>query len=257
MTEQEYRAAAGINKSTLWEMRKSPAHYKYILEHPAEDTPALRFGRALHSAVLTPTAYKRDFHIAPDVDKRTKTGKETYAAWKASIPDGADELTADEAQTVSEMVKVIRKNREAMNLLKGARRELPLFWTDPATGLRCKCRLDAYSPAAAVDLKTTTDASTKAFRRDAIKQGYHLQAAHYLNGIEAVKGKRPDWYFIAIEKTKPYAIHIFRATEQFIEYGDYLRSELMEELKRCMTAGTWPSYPFDGLDAPEWALDEV
>ena len=253
MTEKEYRDAGGVNKTTLWELRKSPAHYKYLLEHPAKDTPALRFGRALHAAVLTPTAYKRDFHIAPDVDKRTKT----YAAWKASIPDGAEELTADEAQTVSEMARAIRKNREAMNLLKGTRRELPLFWTDQATGLRCKCRLDAYSPAAAVDLKTTTDASGRAFQRDAIKLGYHLQAAHYLNGIEAVKGKRPEWYFIAIEKTKPYAIHIFRASEQFIEYGDYLRGELMEELKRCMETGDWSGYPTEGLDAPEWALDEV
>ena len=76
MTEAEYRAADGINKSTLWEMRKSPAHYKYLLDHPAEDTAALHFGRALHSAVLTPTAYKRDFRIAPDVDKRTKAGRE-------------------------------------------------------------------------------------------------------------------------------------------------------------------------------------
>ena len=38
MTEQEYRAHQGINKSTLWEIKRSPAHYKYLLEHPIEDT---------------------------------------------------------------------------------------------------------------------------------------------------------------------------------------------------------------------------
>ena len=54
MTEQEYRNHYGVNKSTLWEIRKSPKHYKWLLEHPGEDTPALRIGRAIHMAVLQP-----------------------------------------------------------------------------------------------------------------------------------------------------------------------------------------------------------
>ena len=42
MTEKEYRAAEGVNKSTLWNLRRSPAHYKYFLDHPQEDTAAFR-----------------------------------------------------------------------------------------------------------------------------------------------------------------------------------------------------------------------
>ena len=253
MTEQEYRTAGGINKSALWEMRKSPAHYKYLLDHPAEDTPALHFGRALHSAVLTPTAFKRDYRKAPDIDRRTKT----YTAWKDSLPDGVEELTAKDAQIIRDMVKAIRKDKRAAELLRGTRREKPLFWTDNRTGLLCKCRIDALSSSAAIDLKTTTDASSRAFQRDAMKYGYHLQAAHYLNGIEAVTRNRPDWYFIAVEKSAPYAVHVFKATDQFIEYGDFMRDELLEAVKRCTESGTWDGYSMDNLDAPEWALDEV
>lgn len=257
MTEQEYRAAGGINKSTLWEMRKSPAHYKWLLDHPAEDTPALHFGRALHSAVLTPTAFKRDFRIAPDFDKRTKAGREAYMAWKEGLPDGTEELSIEDARTIREMVKALRHDQGAMKLLKGTRREKPLFWIDKETGLKCKCRIDAISSSAAIDLKTTTDASGRAFRRDAISYGYHVQAAHYLDGTEAVTGNRPDWYFIAIEKKAPFVIHIFRASEQFIEYGDFVRRELLEAVKRCTESGIWEGYSTDNLDAPEWALDEV
>ena len=50
MTEQEYRQAEGVNKSTLWELRKSPAHYQYILTHQREDTPALRIGSPFRCA---------------------------------------------------------------------------------------------------------------------------------------------------------------------------------------------------------------
>ena len=257
MTEQEYRAAPGVNKSTLWEMRKSPAHYKYLLDHPAADTPALRFGRALHAAVLTPTAYKRDFRIAPDVDKRTKSGKEVYAAWLDSLPAGAEEISAEDARIITEMVKSIKGNTEAMNLLRKTRREMPLFWADQLTGLKCKCRVDAYNGSFAVDLKTTTDASSRAFQRDAIKYGYHVQAAHYLDGIRAAKGMTPDWFFITIEKAEPYAVHIFKVSDQFIEYGEYIRDELLQKLKRCIETDSWTGYLAERIDAPEWALDEV
>ena len=257
MTEQEYRTAGGINKSTLWEMRKSPAHYKYLLDHPAEDTPAMHFGRALHSALLTPTAYKRDYHISPNVDRRTKAGRDVYTAWKAGLPDGAEELSPDDAQIIKEITKAVRRNKEVMTLLSRTRREVPLFWNDPETGLPCKCRIDALSSSTAIDLKTTTDASCRAFQRDAFKYGYHLQAAHYLNGIKTVKNRAPEWYFITVEKTRPYSVHIFKASEQFIEYGDYLRSKLLEAVKRCTESGTWEGYSIDNLDAPEWALEEV
>ena len=42
MTEKEYREHPGVNKSTLWEIRKSPAHYKWALENPSEG--AVTFG---------------------------------------------------------------------------------------------------------------------------------------------------------------------------------------------------------------------
>ena len=255
MNEQEYRQAEGVNKSTLWEMRRSPAHYKYLLEHPEEDTQALRFGRALHAALLTPKAYKRDFHIAPEGNKRTKEWKETYAAWKASLPEGAEEITPEDAQTIADMVKSIRKDKEAMSLLRGTKREVPIFWNDKELGIRCKCRIDALGKNAIVDLKTTAD--VMAFDRDAYNYGYHVQAAHYLRGVEAKTGKLYDWYFIAVEKKPPYGIKVIKATPGFIDYGDFIRAELLEKVQECNEAGEWPSYEAGEIAEPRWANWEV
>ena len=251
MTEREYRAAEGINKSTLWEMRKSPAHYKYLLEHPAEDTPALRFGRALHAAVLTPRIYKRDFVIAPAVDRRTKAGKEAYAEWRASLPDEAEEITAEDAETVAEMVACVKANQDAMTLLKGTKKETPIFWTDKTAGLRCKCRLDAWGKDWVVDLKTTADMMN--FERDAYNYGYHVQAAHYLRGAEAKTGRLPKWYFIAIEKKPPYGIRVIEADPGFIDYGEYIRQELLEKVRACRESGEWPCYSAGKITEPRWA----
>lgn len=255
MTEQEYRAADGVNKSTLWEMRKSPAHYLYLLTHPAEDTPALRFGRAIHAALLTPSAFKRDYVVAPTLDKRTKAGREAYAEWRASLPTGTEELTAEEAQTLAEMVKSIKRDPAARELLRHTRREIPLFWNDKRTGILCKCRIDALGKDTVIDLKTTADIMS--FERDAWNYGYHVQAAHYLRGAEAKTGKFLKWAFIVVEKKPPYGVKIIKGTPGFIDYGDFIRAELLDRLQECRTSGEWPSYKAGEITEPKWANWEV
>lgn len=252
MTEREYRSAEGINKSTLWEMRKSPAHYKYSLDNPPEDTPALRFGRALHSAILTPSAFKREVFVSPAINQRTKAGKEEFAEWLSSVPNDATILNPDEMQLLRDMVKAYKGSAEARALLKGSRREVPLFWKDRELGLPCKCRVDAITPKAIIDIKTTTDASTDAFKRDALKYGYHVQAAHYLEAILAKNGKLLDWYFIVIEKKAPYGVHVLKAEPGFIDYGAFERTRLLEKVKDCMESNAWPSYKQGSIEIPDW-----
>ena len=250
MTEAEYRADPGVNTSTLFEMRKSPAHYKYLLDHPPEDTAALKFGRALHSAVLTPSAYKKEYAIAPDVDRRTNSGRQQYMAWKAALPDGVEEITAEDAKAISEMVKSIRQSKDAMALLKGTRREVPIFWDDKKTGIRCKCRVDALGKGHIVDLKTTTDVMS--FERDAEKYGYGVQAGHYLQGVKAKTGKLLDWYFIIIEKKPPYGVKVLKATPGFLDYGVFIRDELLEKVQECRKSNQWPSYRAGEIEEPRW-----
>lgn len=249
MTEREYRAAEGVNQSTLKELRRSPAHYKWALTHPPEDTAALRLGRAAHAAILTPTAYKRDFATAPADNRNTKA----YREFSASAPEGVTVLLPSEAEKVREMVKAYRSAPEARQLLRHTRREVPVFWRDADTGILCKGRFDALSSTAVIDIKTTRDASTRAFQREAMRYGYHIQAAHYLAAAEATKGRRFDWYFLLIEKDPPHAVHILKASPGFIDAGMLERLQLMATLKRCMDADQWPGYTASRLDAPSWS----
>ena len=252
MTEKEYRSAEGVNKSTLWNLRRSPAHYQYYLNHPPEDTPSFRFGRAVHAAILTPTAYKRDFAIIPEgIDRRTKAGKEEYQNFLESAA-GKDILTADEAETVKGIVKAFRKNRDAVELLKGTKRERPLFWIDD-NGILCKCRIDAYKPGIMIDLKTAADAETDTFSREAIRYGYDVQAAHYLDAYRHKESEvPPEWYFIVIEKAEPYTINILKADIGFLDYGYMRRQELIEKLISCKESGSFPGYGTNELLLPAW-----
>ena len=252
MSEKEYRQAEGVNKSTLWNLRRSPAHYKYFLENPPEDTAAFKFGRAVHAAILTPTAYKRDFAILPaGIDRRTKAGKEEYQTFIDSAA-GKEIITADDAETIRGIVKAFRKNRDAVELLKGTKRERPLFWTDD-NGILCKCRIDAYKPGVMIDLKTATDAETDTFSKEAIRYGYDVQAAHYLDAYQHKESAvRPEWFFIVIEKAEPFTINILKADIGFLDYGYMRRQELIEKLKACRDSGSFPGYGINDLFLPGW-----
>lgn len=260
MTEKEYREHPGVNKSTLWEIRKSPAHYKWALENPSEDTPALKMGRLIHMCVLEPEKLSDTYAVAPDADRRTKYGKDVWAAFTAEN-DGKEILTRDEFEQAEMVSRSVWRSTE--DLLTGCKAEVPLFWDDPRTGIRCKCRVDAMRETddkiIMIDLKTTNDASTDAFARDAVKYGYHVQAAHYINGVIANRlnhGKQIEWWFVAVEKKPPYAVNAILASQVFIDEGQLRLMTLMDKLDDCMRVDEYPGYGTSVLMMPAWAMSE-
>jgi len=252
VTEQEYRQNPAVNKSTLWVLwKKSPMHYKYALENPQEDTPALRFGRAFHMAVLQPEEFERNYVIAPDLDRRTKSGREEWQAFIDNLGD-REQISRDDYDTIMGMLDAIHARKKAAALLEGCETETPLFWADERTGIECKCRLDAHKAGVVIDLKTCIDASTSAFKRNALALGYDVQAAHYIRGYKANYGITPEFYFIAVEKSKPYAINIIHASESFVDRGTYTLLELMDKLDKCMKNNYWGDYGETELILNEW-----
>ena len=155
------------------------------------------------------------------------------------------------------MAKAFRKNAAAVQLLKGARREKALIWTDSETGIRCKGRLDALTDDYVIDYKTTTDAGTDAFRREALRYGYDLQAAMYLEAARA-NGYRPKGFiFIAQEKAAPYLINVLHAGDAFIDRGMWILRDLLGKYKDCVEKDEWPGYGENELILTEWeAVDE-
>lgn len=241
MTEQEYNATEGIRRSALWKLKKSAAHFKYELDNPPEPTPALVMGTAVHMAILQPEKFFENFTVR-NLDLRTKEGK----AEKLALTEaGLTILNPEQGDMIADVVKAVRGHFAANRLLNGAK-ETAYFWTDDATGERCKCRVDSELDLAGVhyivDLKTCADASTDAFMRDAIKYGYHLQAAMYREGVKAVTGKESAFVFVAVEKAPPYAINILHANQAFITYGMDEFRYLMGYYHECKKRNEWPAF---------------
>lgn len=246
MTEQEYNAAEGVRRSDLWRMSESPEKYKWFLDHPEAETPALVFGSAAHKALLEPESFTDEFVVAPNVDRRTKAGKAEYDAFMTSAGDRTV-IGQDDYDTILAMRDKALSIPFVRAVLDGEH-ELPLFWTDADTGLKCKVKLDALKRndgnVIIADYKTAKDARTDVFNHAVFRLGYHLQAYMYSEGAMQALGltERPDFIFIVQEKKAPYSVNIVQVGEDVINAGMDCFREYMGMLKQCTDTGYWWGY---------------
>ena len=264
MTENEYRQHPAISRSELFKISESPEKFKYYQEHPEEPTPALLLGQLFHAMALQPETVWEQFAVMPNVDRRTKAGKEEFAEFEASA-EGKTVVSADMVEQATAMWEALNKNEFVKKLLKGEK-EKPFFWVDEMTGEECKCRTDVLTYVGEnliiVDLKTTDCAETDAFTRSAVKYGYDLQSAMYIEGVKANTGREPLFVFIAIEKKPPYAINILQADKLLIRRGYDLFRELIGIYHDCKTTNNWYGYlgrynQINNLALPAYLSKEV
>lgn len=218
MTEEYYNKRKGVRRSDLWKLKRSPAHFKYGVEHPVEQTPAMAFGSAVHMAVLEPRRFRKEYVLA-DFDARTKAGKELKQQY---LEQGKTLLSVEQGEMIDGIVKAIEKNPYAKRLLKG-KHETAHFWTDPETGEKCKCKTDCETDIGdvhyIVDLKTCGNADPDEFVRDAVKFGYFMQAAMYCEGVKCDTGKESVFVFVAVEKDPPYCVNVLQCGAEEMKLG--------------------------------------
>lgn len=239
--DTDYHAAPGISKHGLDLVNKSYSHYKETI---IEDSPVMAFGRAFHSLILTPDDFLRDFAVSPYDDFRTRAAKE----WKLEQGDKTV-IPAKDWKHLKIMGEKIFNHDKAGALLDPYEgiAEQSIFWFDKLTGEFCRCRPDFVNNkfTVAIDLKTAACAGKSAFTRDIIRYRYHVQAAFYLDGLKAVGIECSDFYFVAIEKTPPYAIACYMLDYDALELGRDLYRKDLDKYSLCMNNinGVDKSYP--------------
>src|SRR5690606_3808663 len=111
LTNEQYHAASGISRSQLMLLDKSPYHFWYeVLSGEAltkESTPSMNIGSAFHTLLLEPDLFDNEYAVIPNIDRRTKQGKEDYKVF-VEESEGKILLTKeqyDKAKTMSNLVK--------------------------------------------------------------------------------------------------------------------------------------------------------
>lgn len=282
MTNKEYRAHEGISKSSLWEINKSPLHFRYKMDNPQTDTAALLFGRAVHKFVLEESDFFNEFAIIgtfslssndgcdkaiklySDLLKRDYTldlslpfREKQQLCYKLSDDVDLDFITQsdfDEIKAISDSIKTVP---DAWELLQGEV-EQSYFWTDDLTGEKCKCRPDVinHEKKLIVDLKTTDSCENNHFERSAKKYGYKLQAGMYREGVFQNTFEEYGFKFVAVEKKPPYAVRIYNCTPEYIDQGYDKFRELIGIYHDCKAKNEWLGYDRIGAREVDLLADD-
>ena len=222
ISNKEYRAMEGVSRSELNTiLQKTPMHFLYERMHPKEDTPSLAFGRAVHKAILEPDTFFDEFTEGIAVDRRTKEGRQKWEDFLAAVGD-KEVISPTDMEIIRDMKAVIDKDPIASQFLKGET-EQSFFWTDAATGEKCKVRPDCITEIDGktylVDYKTTDSCADGAFERSVRKYGYKFQSGMYREGYFQCTFKDAGFVFVAQEKTAPYAVRVYMCTDEFMDEG--------------------------------------
>jgi len=259
----QYCALPGVNHSTLERVRRSPAHAREQALHPKEPTAALALGHAFHVRLLEPHRFELEYSTAPAINRRTKIGRAVWARWEAENV-ARFLLKREEAQLYGRMAEAVLAHPVAAQLLGGrGASELAFVWRDAETSLLCKGRIDRVGELAGwafvVDVKSTRDASPRAFAADVARYGYHRQLAYYRAGLDALRPAPRRAAFIAVEKEPPYAVAVYELAERGLEQGEREFRAALARYRDCVESGIWPGYGDElGLvDLPAWAVDRL
>lgn len=238
----------------------SPRHVKHAVDTGSsgdrdDDTPSRAWLRAVHALVFEPQNFRRDFSV---FDGR-RTGK-LYDAHLLCNP-GASILNPREHRSAVATAEAIKTNPAVAPLLAAGDGEVSITWTDRATGLPCKGRLDWLGPLGVVDLKTLGTTNERQVASIVASRLYHGQLGHYAEGLRALGIDVPGFYLVAAEGKGAQDVAAYRLGDSppdgALHRGRELRADLMRALAECVEADRWPGRheSVESLELPAWATD--
>lgn len=257
--DREYAAIQALNWSTAKLIETSPRLLRWRAEHPAADTDALRVGRAIHCASLESERWRTAYVAKPHFgDMRTKIARRARMDWLATLPPAVEMLSAEEHALAERCAAAVREHPVARDLLRSGRAEEIITWTDEATGVDCKARLDFIAPLYVVDLKSSRHSSVRMIVRQFADLLYHGQIAMYHDGAIAaglIPSDADGPYAIVVQTVEPYDVVALELSRAALETGRELYRSCLRKYVACQAADWWPGISPDliTLDLPPWA----
>lgn len=233
-----------LSNSMLGVLADSPKKFKatYIDRTlKREETKQMRIGLLTHCITLEMDLFADRYAIAPEVDRRTKLGKEAwqqfqdYAALGRSIVDLGEYETAERCSNAilahPELAAVYRRDDNVIE------ERIDFEWYD----VPCKAKPDLLNVGLGViiDVKTTQDASPDAFARSVEKFGYHRQAAFYREAAKQRYGKDFRFLFAVVSTNAPHDVAVYELDERSLEIGRGEVHSLLHVYKLLLQSNTW------------------
>ena len=256
ITNAEYHGRkTHLSSTNIRTFKKNRKQFEYGLTHElVKQTKAMADGTAVHSFFLERDKFDTDFVIKPaDMRLNTKAGKEWAQEHQSKII-----IDSELGNNLYEMEKSFMDSPAKLIYDIKGQTELSYFWDDLGT-IKGKCRPDWISDDGeiVVDIKSTTDASLRGFQKSISNWGYHLQLGWYLRGLRKLGVPAKQFIFIAIEKTAPFCVGVYKADQEMINFAMKEIDQLMPEIQTAMVSNEFPDYTpeITSIGLPPWMTD--
>ncbi len=269
LSNREYHASAAWSSSQLKKLLyHTPAHLSYSLTEQHTQTANQALGSAVHALVLEKCNFNNEIAIKPDIDKRSKVGKQLHAEFEQAEKDKVH-ITVEQYTQALAMAESVMQNPAARRLLEDSINETSIFWQyqdeveETFIDLPFRCRPDAIARKvpALVDLKTCQDASYSAIQRAVHNWGYHFSAAMYLDGVdqcqpllESLGMAYSNFTLICVENTPPYAVAVYDLDDDWLATGAHQMRHASRILQEAID-NNFPSFANEirTLTLPQYA----
>jgi exodeoxyribonuclease VIII len=227
---EDYHACSEISSSLIKAFCESP--YEFETKRAGEWERKRHFdkGQAAHCLLLEPDKFHSTFTNGDNLDCRKKADKEFIAESELNgqivLRGGDYQDVLNAVETFQWIQSIMIKDKGASPLFAGGEAEVSYFWEDPKTWIPCRCRPDylRLDDGIIIDYKTTRKGGSAPFdfNEQIRKLLYHIQAIHYMNGINAIEGAGTikEFIWVAQEIEAPYQVSFHRLSETFIDIDD-------------------------------------
>lgn len=265
----DYLSWECVNNSSLSSLIQSPAHYQaYKIVDRHTESDALRFGTFCHAGKLEPIQIAERYVVMPAFEdelrdefknpKASNKYKEKVQKFE-EVNAGKEIISQDWFDKLLGIYKSLSENQRAVDYFNGSgQTEISIVWDDPATGIRCKGRIDKLNDHARllVDLKTTQNGAD--FPKAIANYHYDRQAAFYLDGLAILTGQKYRFAIVAVEKEPPFAVRAALLSDACVANGRRQYRRCLDLLAECRTSEEWPSYEDpDEWELPAWAMEAI
>lgn len=271
-----YDDSDGLRSTVAKAGRKSIKHMERVANEFRPDTKSTLFGRMVHTLLLEPDQFTREFIVPPefhlDSANVTKTGKQSKSKNTDYVDKKMSEFARDNAgktfvtradvERAQRVVSTIRDHETASDWLDKCEFELSVY--AKIQRVLCKARIDAlrigFADNAIVDLKTADNIEPRIFWRTFHQYGYAFSLAFYRELVAVVTGEFLDCYVIAAESDGDFDVCVYPVPEQLLDNNRDWLLEILGKWGTALASGQYPGVdggePYCPLFVPNWAMDD-
>lgn len=270
VSHEEYHARTEeFSRSDLWTIHEYDEEYFHD-QVKGPPTEAMLIGTAVHEGIFEPEVFDGRYWSYPGSrDKRHKEYQEFLVDHGIEHEQVFTKRALDE---IHALIASAKKSPVIQWMKESGAPEKVIFWTDPKTGVKCRCKLDWSDPDRDMigEYKTIVSVYGNTIAKEAGNRGYWFQAVHNLDGFcMATRGTVVDWDdpdfdlpvypFVFTGKDASHKTVARYFPREPLQKAAKLRESLLVRVAKCVETGIWPgvSQELSPIELSKWAIPEV